>query len=108
MHLADLDTPSVSDVPDGRGVLVRVIRVGVDGTDREVNAAEYGSAPDGHDLPRIHVVHRRLSVRRPPAHERTVGLERGAFEEGETLPPDVPESLVAAILASRSTRTGTD
>jgi len=40
----------VSDVPGGRGVLVRVIRVGVDGTDREINAAEYGSAPDGYDF----------------------------------------------------------
>jgi len=41
-------------------------------------------------------------------YERTVGLERAAFEEGEMLPPEVPESLVAAILASRSTRTSTD
>ena len=46
-HLEDLDKPSVSDVPNGRGVLVRVLRVGVDGTDREINAAEYGSAPPG-------------------------------------------------------------
>lgn len=39
--------PSVTDVPDGRGVLVKVLRVGVDGTDKEINAAEYGAAPDG-------------------------------------------------------------
>jgi hypothetical protein len=26
-------------------VLVRVLRVGVDGTDKEINAAEYGQAP---------------------------------------------------------------
>jgi threonine dehydrogenase-like Zn-dependent dehydrogenase len=37
-------------VPNGRGVLVRVLRVGVDGTDREINAAEYGAAPDGYDF----------------------------------------------------------
>jgi threonine dehydrogenase-like Zn-dependent dehydrogenase len=30
-------------------VLVRVLRVGVDGTDREINAAEYGAAPPGDD-----------------------------------------------------------
>ena len=48
VHLADLAKPSVSDVPDGRGVLVRVLRVGVDGTDREINAAEYGVAPAGY------------------------------------------------------------
>jgi threonine dehydrogenase-like Zn-dependent dehydrogenase len=49
-HLAELAKPSVSDVASGRGVLVRVLRVGVDGTDREINAAEYGAAPDGYDF----------------------------------------------------------
>jgi glucose 1-dehydrogenase len=49
-HLAELAKPSVSDVPDGRGILVKVLRVGVDGTDREINAAEYGAAPDGYDF----------------------------------------------------------
>ncbi len=29
---------------------MRVLRVGVDGTDREINAAEYGAAPDGDDF----------------------------------------------------------
>jgi glucose 1-dehydrogenase len=48
VHLADLPMPSVADVPNGRGVLVKVLRVGVDGTDREINAAEYGAAPDGY------------------------------------------------------------
>ncbi len=50
VHLAQLETPSLSDIPDGRGVLVRVLRVGVDGTDREINAAEYGAAPAGYDF----------------------------------------------------------
>jgi threonine dehydrogenase-like Zn-dependent dehydrogenase len=49
MHLRDVEKPSVSDVEGGRGVLVEVIRVGVDGTDKEINAAEYGEAPPGHD-----------------------------------------------------------
>src|SRR5262249_43084188 len=47
IHLAEMDKPSVAEVPGGRGVLVRVLRVGVDGTDKEINAAEYGAAPDG-------------------------------------------------------------
>jgi threonine dehydrogenase-like Zn-dependent dehydrogenase len=47
LHLEDVRKPSVDDVPDGRGVLVRVLRVGVDGTDKEINAAEYGEAPPG-------------------------------------------------------------
>ena len=50
MHLADLPEPSVEDVPDGRGVLVEVLRVGVDGTDAEINAGEYGATPEGYDF----------------------------------------------------------
>jgi glucose 1-dehydrogenase len=49
-HLAELAKPSASDLPNGRGVLVKVLRVGVDGTDREINAAEYGAAPEGYDF----------------------------------------------------------
>jgi glucose 1-dehydrogenase len=47
MHLRDVDEPRLDEIPDGRGVLVKVLRVGVDGTDKEINAAEYGDAPDG-------------------------------------------------------------
>jgi glucose 1-dehydrogenase len=50
VHLAELPKPSISDIPDGRGVLVKVLRVGVDGTDKEINAAEYGAAPEGYDF----------------------------------------------------------
>ncbi|HZE73160.1 MAG TPA: glucose 1-dehydrogenase [Pyrinomonadaceae bacterium] len=50
VHLTELATPAVNDVPNGRGVLVRVLRVGVDGTDKEINAAEYGAAPKGYDF----------------------------------------------------------
>jgi len=49
IHLRDAPTPKVSDVPDGRGVLVKLLRVGVDGTDKEINAAEYGAPPPGDD-----------------------------------------------------------
>src|SRR5918995_1554067 len=50
IHLGDLPMPSVDDVPDGRGVLVEVLRVGVDGTYKEINDAEYGAAPEGCDF----------------------------------------------------------
>ena len=49
IHLRDVPMPSHHDIPGGRGVLVRVLRVGVDGTDKEINAAEYGMAPPGDD-----------------------------------------------------------
>jgi glucose 1-dehydrogenase len=38
----------VDDVPDGRGVLFEVLRV--DGTDKEINDAEYGDTPEGYNF----------------------------------------------------------
>jgi len=49
IHLREVPKPAVSDVRNGRGVLVKILRVGVDGTDKEINAAEYGAAPAGDD-----------------------------------------------------------
>jgi threonine dehydrogenase-like Zn-dependent dehydrogenase len=40
----------VDDVSDGRGILFEVLRVGVDGTDKEINDAEYGDPPEGYDF----------------------------------------------------------
>jgi len=50
VHLTETPVPTVNDIPNGRGVLVRVLRVGVDGTDKEINAAEYGRAPEGYEF----------------------------------------------------------
>jgi threonine dehydrogenase-like Zn-dependent dehydrogenase len=50
VHLTELPLPSLDEIPDGRGVLVRMLRCGVDGTDKEINAAEYGAAPEGFDF----------------------------------------------------------
>src|SRR5438046_10524941 len=50
IHLREIPEPQVDDIPNGRGVKVRVLRVGVDGTDKEINAAEYGAAPPGDDF----------------------------------------------------------
>jgi len=49
IHLRDVPAPKLSDIPGGRGVRVKVLRVGVDGTDKEINAAEYGASPPGDD-----------------------------------------------------------
>ena len=40
----------MDDVTDGRGVLFEVLRVGVDGTDKEIDDAKYGDPPEGYDL----------------------------------------------------------
>ena len=50
VHLADLPMPSVADVAHGRGVLVKVLQVGVDATDREINEGLYGAPPPGSDF----------------------------------------------------------
>src|SRR5437764_8911916 len=48
MHREEVQEPKVTDIEGGRGVLVKVLRVGVDGTDKEINEAKYGQAPDGY------------------------------------------------------------
>ncbi len=50
VHLTNLEKPKLEDIESGRGVLVEVLQVGVDGTDKEINAAEYGNAPPGYDF----------------------------------------------------------
>lgn len=50
VHLADLPKPRVEDIPGGRGVLVRVLKVGIDATDKEINEAKYGAAPPGYNF----------------------------------------------------------
>ena len=49
IHLREVPKPRVEDVPNGRGVLIKILQVGVDGTDKEINAAEYGATPAGDD-----------------------------------------------------------
>ncbi len=41
--------PHVTTIPEGSGVLVETLQVGVDATDREINEALYGNAPPGGD-----------------------------------------------------------
>lgn len=50
VHLAELPKPSIQTLQDGKGILVRVLKVGVDATDREINEAKYGNAPPGYNF----------------------------------------------------------
>lgn len=50
VHLNELEEPQLDSIPNGRGVKVRVLKVGVDATDREINDALYGKAPNGYDF----------------------------------------------------------
>ncbi len=47
VHLEDIPRPSLADVGSDFGVLVRVLKVGVDATDKEINEGLYGDAPPG-------------------------------------------------------------
>jgi threonine dehydrogenase-like Zn-dependent dehydrogenase len=47
VHLAEAPVPKVTDIPNGRGVLVKTLQIGVDATDREINEALYGNPPPG-------------------------------------------------------------
>ncbi len=55
VHLRELPVPEITDqphphvtlIPEGRAVRVKVLQVGVDATDREINEALYGNAPPG-------------------------------------------------------------
>ncbi len=49
-RLVDVPMPGVDEVPDGRGVLVKVLKVGVDGTDKELVEGKYGAPPPGYDF----------------------------------------------------------
>src|ERR1700747_1316030 len=74
VHVADLPKPSLDQVPNGRGVLVKVLRVGVDGTDKEINAAEYGAAPAGFNFLVIgHEGFGRVEAGVPNVHEEKAG-----------------------------------
>ena len=50
VHLAELPKPRLEDIPNGRGVLVKVLKVGVDATDREINEGLYGAPPPGYEF----------------------------------------------------------
>jgi glucose 1-dehydrogenase len=83
IHLEDVAKPSLDEVPGDRGVLVRVLRVGVDGTDKEINAAEYGTAPKGDDF--LIIGHESLGV-------------------VEAVGPNVPDTIVPGSYVVASVR----
>jgi threonine dehydrogenase-like Zn-dependent dehydrogenase len=49
VHLREVPRPELSDVPEGRGARVRIVRAGLCGTDVELASGEYGRSPDGDD-----------------------------------------------------------
>ncbi|MEZ5947692.1 MAG: hypothetical protein R3C12_00325 [Planctomycetaceae bacterium] len=44
LHPREIPPPTLDSIPNGRGVLVKVLQVGLDATDMEINEAQYGNA----------------------------------------------------------------
>jgi len=70
--------------PDRGAVLLRAVRLGVCGTDREIIAAKYGTAPPGHQ--RLIIGHESLAV--VEAAPEGSGLSRGDLAVGVVRHPD--------------------
>jgi threonine dehydrogenase-like Zn-dependent dehydrogenase len=49
-RMVELPMPPLDEIPNGRGVLVKILQVGVDGTDKELHLGAYGGAPEGYDF----------------------------------------------------------
>lgn len=50
VHLEEIEKPSLDEIPDGRGILMKTISIGVDATDAEINEGLYGNPPEGDDF----------------------------------------------------------
>jgi threonine dehydrogenase-like Zn-dependent dehydrogenase len=50
LRLREVERPRLDAVPGGRGVRVRIVRVGLCGTDADLVGGAYGRAPDGVDF----------------------------------------------------------
>jgi len=50
VRLVEMDEPKIADIPNGRGVKIKMLRIGACGTDREINNGEYGVAPAGSEF----------------------------------------------------------
>lgn len=80
-HLTDIPEPTLDQVPDGRGVLVRVVQVGVDGTDKEIYLCKYGRPPV--DAAELVTGHEALGI------VEAVGPNVWEFKPGDYVVPTV-------------------
>jgi threonine dehydrogenase-like Zn-dependent dehydrogenase len=73
IHLREVTKPMLNGA--AQDVLVKVLRVGIDGTDKEINAAEYGAPPPGDDF--LILGHESLGV------VESVGTKVSEFKPGD-------------------------
>jgi hypothetical protein len=114
VHVTGLPQPSLEEVPDGRGVLVKVLRVGLDGTDIETDE-ENGAVHPGYDFlvlghegfGRVEAVGPNVTLLKPgdyvltgsrkPTRDSSISLRRSFLTEyyvdDANLTAKVPEAL---------------
>lgn len=81
MHIEEVEKPKV----DNNSVLIKVLRVGVDGTDKELISAEYGDAPKGFNY--LITGHESLG------RIEEVGSNVSGFKKGDIVVPTVRRPL---------------
>jgi threonine dehydrogenase-like Zn-dependent dehydrogenase len=47
VQLTEMNKPTIDQIQQGRGILVKVLQCGVDGTDKEIIEGQYGNPPQG-------------------------------------------------------------
>lgn len=101
-HLVEIEKPKIDEVADGRGVLVKVLRVGGCGTDREINNAEYGIAPEGSEF--LILGHENFGV------VEAVGDEVTEFKKGDHVVATVrrPGHSIYDVIGTSDMTTDTD
>lgn len=90
VQLSDIPQP----VPKPNEVLIRIMKLGIDGTDRDINAGFYGAPPDGEKL--LVVGHEALGT------IESVGQEVTDFADGELVVPTVRRSCPEKCLNCRN------
>lgn len=49
LHIREVPKPKLDDIENGRGVLVKIMNVALDGTDKDINSGKYGESPENDD-----------------------------------------------------------
>ena len=90
IHLREVAKPMLNGA--AQDVLVKVLRVGIDGTDKEINAAEYGAPPPGDEF--LILGHESFGV------VESVGPKVSGFEPGDYVVASVRRPGTAMVRPS--------
>ncbi|WMJ73721.1 glucose 1-dehydrogenase [Cytophagaceae bacterium ABcell3] len=60
LHMREISKPAVENIPNGKGVLVKILKVALDGTDKDITKGKYGTSPKEDDF--LVIGHEALGV----------------------------------------------